>query len=175
MSKRKGAWRFSAVWTFPGHVAATASTDPIVLQRELQEMEIEMKSLVMQAESFPPNLRNIELKYSLSDWELARTNTPIKLPVQGYIQSKHNYSIDLDNLNRWFGANWSPVDGQLRTDTTYLAWAKDDPAYRHVQVDGNPALARPGRPKKDEKVLFHFSALASSKSVGRQADLKSSG
>ncbi len=152
MSKRKGAWRFSAVWTFPGHVVATASTDPIILQRELQEMEIEMKSLVMQAESFPPNLRNIELKYSLSDWELARTNTPIKLPVQGYIQSKKNYYIVLDNLNRWFGANWSPVDGQLRTDTTYLAWAKDDPAYRHVQVDGNPALARPGRPKKYEKV-----------------------
>ena len=66
MSKRKGAWRFSAVWTFPGHVVATASTDPIVLQREFQEMEIEMKSLVMQAESFPPNLRNIELlKYSV--------------------------------------------------------------------------------------------------------------
>ncbi len=86
MGKRKGAWRFSAMWTFPGHVVATASTNPILLQRELQQMEIEMKRLVIQAESFPPNLRNIELKYSLSDWELARTTTPIKLPVQGYIQ-----------------------------------------------------------------------------------------
>ena len=66
------------MWTFPGHMVATASTDPIVLQREFQEMEIEMKShgLVMQAESFPPNLRNIELKYSLADWELALTKTP---------------------------------------------------------------------------------------------------
>ena len=83
MSKRKGAWRFSAVWTVPGYLVATAFTDPILLQRELQEMEIEMKNLVMQAESFPPNLRNIELlKYSRSDWELARTKTPIKLPVK---------------------------------------------------------------------------------------------
>ena len=91
MSKRKGAWHFSAVWTFPGYVVATTSTDPILLQRELQELEIEDKDLVMQAESFPPNLRSIELKFSLSDWEIARTKTPIILPVQGYIQSKHNY------------------------------------------------------------------------------------
>ena len=88
MGTRKGTWRFSAVWTFPGHVVATTSTDPILLQRELQELEIEIKGLVMQVESFPPNLRSIELKFSLSDWELARTKTPIKLPVQGYIQTK---------------------------------------------------------------------------------------
>jgi hypothetical protein len=58
-------------------------------------MEIEMKRLVQQAEGFPPNVRNIELKYSLADWELAWTKTPIRLPVHGYIQSKHNFSIDL--------------------------------------------------------------------------------
>ncbi len=54
-------------------------------------MEIEMKSLVQQAEGFPPNVRNIELKYSLADWELAQTKTPIRLPVHEYIQSKHNF------------------------------------------------------------------------------------
>ncbi len=115
-------------------------------------MEIEMKRLVQQAEGFPPNVRNIELKYSLADWELAQTKTPIRLPVHGYIQSKHNFSIDLYNLNRWFGANWSPVDNQLRRDPTYMVWAKDDPAYRHVQVDGEPAVAKMGRQKKDKQV-----------------------
>ncbi len=34
MSKRKGAWRFSAVWTFPGHMVAATSTDPIVVQND---------------------------------------------------------------------------------------------------------------------------------------------
>ena len=41
-------------------------------------MEIEMKRLVQQAEGFPPNVRNIELKYSLADWELARTKDGCK-------------------------------------------------------------------------------------------------
>ena len=152
MGKRKGAWRFSAVWAFPGHMVATSSTDPILLQNELRQMETEMKRLVLQAERFPPNLRNIELKYRLSDWELARTKIPMRLPVQGYIQSRKKYSIDFDQLNRWFNANWSPVENQLRRDPTYLAWAADDPAYRHVQVDGEPAVAKVGRHKKDKQV-----------------------
>jgi hypothetical protein len=141
------------VWTFPGHVVGTTSIDPILLQNERQQMEIEMKRLVQQAKGFPPNIRNIELKYSLADWELARTKTPIRLPVHGYIQSKHSFSISLYTLNQWFGANWSPVENQLRKDATYLVWAKDDPAYRHVQVDGEPAVAKPGRHKKDKQVL----------------------
>jgi hypothetical protein len=71
MSKHKGAWRFSAVWTFPGHMVAATSTDPIVLQNELQQIENEMQRLVLQTERFPPYLRNIEVKYKLWDWELA--------------------------------------------------------------------------------------------------------
>jgi hypothetical protein len=35
-----------------------------------------MKRLVQQTEGLPPNVRNIELKYSLADWELALTKTP---------------------------------------------------------------------------------------------------
>ena len=152
MSGRKATWSFSAVWTFPVHVVATASTDPVLLQNEMQQMEFEMKRLVLEAEGFPPNVRNIELKYSLADWELARSDTPIRLPIHGYIQSKNHFSIDLYNLNRWFSANWSPVDNQLRRDSAYRAWAKDDPAYRHVQVDGEPAVAKMGRQHKDKKV-----------------------
>jgi hypothetical protein len=57
------------------------------------------------------------LKYKHSDWELARTKIPIQLPVQGYIQSQHNYFIDSHNLNQWFNANgWYDRQGsqQLR-------------------------------------------------------------
>jgi hypothetical protein len=57
MSKRKATWSFSAVWIFPGHVVAITSIDPILLQNERQQMEIEMKRLVQQAEGFPPNVR----------------------------------------------------------------------------------------------------------------------
>ena len=102
MGKRKAAWRFSAVWTFPGHMVATTSNDPIRLQHELRQLDTELSSLVLEAERKPQYLRNIELKYKLSDWELARTKTPIiHLPVQGYIQSQNHYSIDLDNLKLW--------------------------------------------------------------------------
>ena len=135
-NKRKAAWRFTAVWTFPGNMVATISTDPIVSQNEVRQMETEMKRLVLQAQRFPPHLRNIELRYKLFDWELDGTKIPIQLPVQGYIQSQNNYSIDFHNLNQWFNANWSPVENQLRRDATYLAWVEDDPAYRHVQVNG---------------------------------------
>ncbi len=130
MCKRKGAWHFSAVWTFPGYMVAATSTDLIVLQNELWQIENEIKRLVLQTERFPLYLRNIKLKYRLSDWKLARTKIPIQLPVQGYIQAQNNYSIDSDHLNLWFDANWSPVENQLRRDATYKAWAQDDPAYR---------------------------------------------
>ncbi len=61
---------------------------------------MESKRLVLQAERFPIYIRNTELKYKHSDWELARTKIPIQLPVQGNIQSQHNYSIDSHNLNQ---------------------------------------------------------------------------
>jgi hypothetical protein len=61
-------------------VVETTPIDPILLQNEWQQMEIEMKRLVQQAEGFPPNVRNIELKYSLADWELARTKTVMTRP-----------------------------------------------------------------------------------------------
>ncbi len=136
MSKRKGAWRFSAVtaavWTFPGDMDATTPTNPSRLKNELQQMEIEMKCLVLGKQRFLLHLRNIPLKNKLSDWELARTTTPRHLPVQGYIQSDRQRAIDDDSLKLCFDANWSPVQNQLRRarGTPYLAWAQDDPAYR---------------------------------------------
>ena len=152
MSKRKGAWRFSAVWTFPGHMVATTSTDPTSLQRELLQLDTELTRLVIERERFPPFLKNVELKYKLSDWELARTKTPIHLHVQGYIQSVSKHAVEFDNLKLWFDANWSPIDYQLRRNQPYLAWSEEDPAYRHVQVFGEPAVAKAVRHKKDKQV-----------------------
>ena len=162
MSKRFATWRWSAMWTFPGNIVATTSTDPILLQNELQQLDAELKRLVLEAIRLPQKLRNVELKYKLSDWELARTKTPIIMPIHGYIQSENNYSIDLDNLKLWFNANWSPVVNQLRRDTVYMAWTAEDPAYRHVQVSGVPAVAKAGRRKKASEVRR---APASSPSV----------
>ena len=152
MSERKGVWRFSAVWTCPGHMVATTSTEPARLQREMQELDTELKRLVTERQRFPLHLRNIEFKYKISDWEVARTHTPVRLPVQGYIQTENHHTKDLYNLKAWFDANWSPVENQLRRDQTYLAWSEEDPAYRHVQVAGEPAVAKPGRHKKDKQV-----------------------
>jgi hypothetical protein len=65
MSKRKGAWSFSAVWTFPGHetvtVAAT-SIHPTLLKNEILHMKAEMKRLVLGAQRFPYYLRIILMK-----------------------------------------------------------------------------------------------------------------
>ncbi len=118
------------------------SPPSLSLQNALLQMETEMKRLVLQR--FPLYLRNIQLKYKLSDWEQARTKNPIQLPVQGYIQTQNHYSIDYDNLKSWFDANWSPIETQLGRVKAYLAWVVDDPAYRHVQVDGEPAVAKAG-------------------------------
>ncbi len=58
-------------------------------------------------------------------------------------------------------ANWSPVENQLRRDKAYLAWVEDDPAYRHVQVHGEPAVtvAKAGRHKKDDEKQVVNAAL----------------
>jgi hypothetical protein len=43
-------------------MVATISTDPSRLKTELQQMETEMKRLVLGAQKFPLYLRNIQLK-----------------------------------------------------------------------------------------------------------------
>jgi hypothetical protein len=54
-------------------MVATASTDPSHLKKKLNQMETKMKRLVLGVQKFPLYLRNTQLKYKLSDWELART------------------------------------------------------------------------------------------------------
>ena len=121
--KRKSAWTCRSVWTLTPNIetilVVTNSTDSSSLRDELLDLDKELTSLVLNNKRRPQYLRNIELKYKLSDWELARTKTPICLPIQGYIQSEKKYSIDLDNLKLWFNANRSPVLDQLRRNPTY--------------------------------------------------------
>ncbi len=61
MSKRKGAWSFSAVWTFSGNMIATTSIDPTLFKNEMLQMdsEAEMKRLALGAQRFPLYLRNL--------------------------------------------------------------------------------------------------------------------
>jgi hypothetical protein len=146
---RNVAWHFKARWKCPDNLVATTASDPAHLQRELEQLDDELKKSVLTCERYPQNLRNVEFNYKISDWLNARTDTPIKLHVEGYIQSEPKYAKDRANLNLWFDANWSPVQNGLRKDPAYMEWAKGDPAYRHVQVFGTPGVAKAGRKRKD--------------------------
>ena len=125
---RNVAWHFKASWMCPDNLVVTTASDPAHLQRELEQLDEELKKSVLTCERYPQNLRNVEFNYKISDWINARTDTPIKLHVEGYIQSDTKYAKDRDNLNLWFAANWSPVQNGLRRDSAYMEWAKGDPA-----------------------------------------------
>ena len=114
----------------------------------LGELDSAFKRDVVERATFPMYTRNVEIKYKLSDLVVTLANPSIQLPVSGYIQSDRNYKIESGNLLRWFSANWSPVDGQLVRNDAYREWSRQDPAYRHVQVYGEPAVAKRGPGKK---------------------------
>ena len=146
---KKGTWRFKANWTMAAHLVGNCFSDPSVV---LEELDYEISRDLLERQMRPRFLTNIELRYSLSDWEL--NNIPMVLSVDGYIQSDKGHSVDHDNLNRWIPADWIPVENQLRRDPTYKTWSEFNPAFRHVQVSGEPAVARSGPNKKDRKVLL---------------------
>ena len=58
---RKSTWTWNAVWTLPGNLVATTSSDPIRLRDEQLQLDTELKRLVLEAERCPQNLRNIHL------------------------------------------------------------------------------------------------------------------
>ena len=107
-----------------------------------------MKRDLVEHPTFPIKTSNVELKFKLSDLEVVLANACTKLPVTGYIQSAPHYNIDSCNLHRWFEANWSPVDSQLVRNNDYRQWSQMDPAYRHAQVYGKPAVATRGLGRK---------------------------
>ena len=144
---KKGTWRFTANWRLPARLVGNCFS-------ELEELDSEICRDLLERQTRPRFLTNIELRYSLeslADWEI--TNIPMVLSVDGYIQSRRGHSIDHDNVNRWIPADWIPVENQLRWDPTYKTWSQFDPGYRHVQVYGEPAIAQRGPNKKDKKVL----------------------
>jgi hypothetical protein len=133
-----------ALWAVPAQlVGSSALIDKKCLLEELDSL---FKRDSVKRPTFPTYTSNVELKFKLSDLEVANACT--KLPVTGYIQSAPHYNIDSGNLLRWFEANWSPVDGQLVRNDDYRQWSQTDPAYRHVQVYDKPAVATRGPDRK---------------------------
>ena len=143
---RKAAWRFDAMWAVPARlVGSTALTDRKCLLEELDSL---LKRDLVERPTFPAHTSYVELKFKLSDLDVVLTNACTKLPVTGYFQSAPTYKIDSGNLLRWFEANWSPIDGQLVRNDDYRQWSQMDPAYRHAQVYGTPAVATRGPGRK---------------------------
>jgi hypothetical protein len=144
--ERKGAWHFATLWTLPAHlIGSTSFADRSCI---LDELESAFMRDVVERATFPKNTINVEIRYKLSDLEVAFNNSPNQLHVTGYIQSERQKKIESGNLLRWLQAKWSPVDGQLVRNDAYQEWSRMDPAYRHAQVHGKPAVATRGPGKK---------------------------
>ena len=143
-SARKGAWHFESLWTFP----FSRPISPMITSDLLHDVESALQRDLLERDTRPPYLRSAELKFKLSDLEVALNKNPITIPVNGYIQVDAQRAIDSDKLLRWFQATWSPVDGQLGRTAEYREWSRQDPAYRHVHVSGKPAVATRGPGKR---------------------------
>jgi hypothetical protein len=166
IDERKANWRFEAQWALPAHIVGfTDFTDKTKLLAELDSL---LKRDLVDRSTFPTYISSVELKYKLSDLEVAHTNASTQLPVTGYIQSAPNHKIDNGNLLRWFTAHWSPIDGRLVWNDAYQNWSLQEPTYQHVQVHGLPrlAFAKRGRGKKQVRpnttsLLYWPSSFAS--------------
>ena len=145
---RKGAWRFDTLWKLPTHMVSSTPVTDNDRRNVMDQLETAFKRDVVERTTFPMNTRNVEIKYKVSDLDFALSTPPNQLPVTGYIQSERQKKIESGNLIRWFEANWSPVDGQLVRNDNYRQWSQMDPAYRHAQVYGKPAVATRGPGRK---------------------------
>ena len=155
-SDRKGSWHFKTLWIFPGPRPTTAPIGAVAIDL-LVVLDSAIRRDLLERETRPPYLRNAQLKYKLSsELEVELNKNPITLHVTGYIQSALNHALDLDKLLRWFAAEWSPVDGPLGRHQPYRDWSRQDPAYWHVQVFGEPALAERGAGKSKVCLLKYF-------------------
>ena len=111
---RKANWRFDALWAFPAQlVGSTESTDRKSLLEKLDSL---LKRDLVERPTYPTCTGYVELKYKLSDLDVALTKASPHLPVAGYFQSAPAKNIDSINLLRWFTAEWIPVDGKLGRD-----------------------------------------------------------
>ena len=77
-------------------VGLTSLTDQSNL---LDELESAFIRDVVQRTTFPMHtMHNVEIKYKLSDLEIALNSPPKQLPVTGYIQSERQKKIDSNLL-----------------------------------------------------------------------------
>ncbi len=92
---RKAALGFDALWAFPTHmVGFTSFTDCNCL---LTELDSELKRDLGERPTFPTYTTYVEIKFKLSDLEVALTIASDKLPVTGYIQSVPGHEIETGN------------------------------------------------------------------------------
>jgi hypothetical protein len=102
--------RFDALWAFPAQlVGSTESTDRKSLLEKLDSL---LKRDLVERPTYPTCTGYVELKYKLSDLDVALTKASTHLPVAGYFQSAPAKNIDSINLLRCFTAEWIPVDGK---------------------------------------------------------------
>ncbi len=91
---RKGAWRFETLWGLPTHmVGFTSLTDQSNL---LDELESAFIRDVVQLTTFLMHTINVEIKYKLSDLEIALNSPPNQLPVT-LIWPERQKKIDSSN------------------------------------------------------------------------------
>jgi hypothetical protein len=99
---RKANWRFDALWAFPAQlVGSTESTDRKSLLEKLDSL---LKRDLVERPTYPTCTGYVELKYKLSDLDVALTKASTQLPVALYFQSAPANKIESSNLLRWFTA-----------------------------------------------------------------------
>ncbi len=110
-SKCYGSWLFQSLWV-PGSLSFTnenASGWPVDVDA----------AIIRDLLALPCNLRSAQLKYKVSDLQLALNKPPVSLPVTGYIQSIVHRTVDRDQLLSWFPSTWSPVLGKMGLNAEY--------------------------------------------------------
>ncbi len=74
---RKANWRFDALWAFPARMVG--STDFTNRKKLLEDLDSLLKRDLVESPAFQANIGSVELKYKLSDLEVAITNASTQL------------------------------------------------------------------------------------------------
>ncbi len=108
----------------------TAFTDRSNL---LDELESAFKRDVVERTTFPMHNISVEIKYKMSDLEIALNNPPNQLPVTGYIQSERQKKLTLVT----YIVDSKQIGVQLTVDwfgTTHITNGPDYPLQNEIPV-----------------------------------------
>jgi hypothetical protein len=101
---------FDTLWNLPKNMVGIRWIrflhDRRLRSNVMDELETAFERDVVERTTFLMHTINVEIKYKLSDLNVALNNPPNQLPVTRYIL-------------RWIQANWSSVDGQLVRNDDY--------------------------------------------------------